>query len=194
MSISNFQAGIRAMVRALWLGSISRGDFVTSMSDLINRELWNAWIEGMDACGITPGDMEPDERRRIDQEIQAQLSFVDGFADDILTGNKYFGGDLQTVLTRSDMWVNRYDGIRTLASTMVCGNEKLEWIQGATEQGCDSCGSLDGIVKRASYWERMGVHPRNAENLKLACQGWRCDCSLEPTSKPCTPGPLPNLP
>jgi hypothetical protein len=194
MSILQFQAGIRASVRALWLGSIDRGTFIVIMTDTIARELWNAWVEGMDVCGMTPGDMEPDERRRIDLEISDQQGFVFGFADDIIAANKGSGGDLQKFLSRSDMWVNRYDGIRNLAQTMVCGNEKLEWIQGATEQGCDSCSSLDGIVKRASYWERMGVHPRNAPNYKLICEGWLCDCSLEPTSKPCTPGPLPGLP
>jgi hypothetical protein len=194
MTIDQFQAGIRASVRGLWIGALSREQFIDSMTKIIQKELWNAWIDGITTCGLVIGDLENEDMMIIGNEIIDQLSYIDGFADDIVVNNKFYGGKLQPILDRSDMWINRYNSVMHLAQVTVCGDEKYKWNLGATEEHCESCLSLNGIVKRASIWKNAGISPQNAPNDKLECGGWRCDCSLDRTSEPSTPGPLPSLP
>lgn len=193
MSEARFREGIRANVRGLWVQAITRDQFVENMTDLITRELWNAWVEGIDSCGMTVADMEPEDRELVQSKSWEQLDYLDGFANDIVVNNKFFGGSLEALFSRADMWINQYKSMRDLAKTTVCGDTKYEWVYGDTEH-CDSCLRLNGIVKRASVWERANVRPGNPPNWKLECDGWHCECTLQPTSKRSTPGPLPSLP
>jgi hypothetical protein len=194
MSASNFRAGIRAAVRGLWMQALSKDEFMEVMTGLISRELWNAWIEGMDSCGMTVADMEPEDRDKIQSETLNQMEYLNGFATDIVVNNKFYGGKLEPLFARAEMWINQYESMKNLAKITVCGDQKYIWNLGRTEIHCTSCLRLNGIVKRASVWEEAGIQPQSPPNEMLECGGWLCDCSLDKTSRPCTPGPLPSLP
>lgn len=193
MSESRFREAIRASVRGLWMGVLYRSQFMEVMQGAIERELWNAWIEGMSTCGMTTADMEPEDRDAVQNEIYSQLFFLGPFADDIIAQSKATGKPLEPLLSRADMWINQYESVKSLAKVTVCGDTKYEWVYGDTEH-CSSCNRLNGIVKRASVWRKADIAPGNPPNDKIECGGWNCQCTLEQTSKPCTPGPLPNLP
>ena len=77
-----------------------------------------------------------------------------------------------------------------LARTMADANQKLVWGLGPTEH-CRTCLKLDGKVKRAEVWAAANIRPQSPD---LACGGWRCQCTLEPTDAPASPGPLPRIP
>jgi hypothetical protein len=192
-SLDNFRAGIRACVRGFWTQDLSISEFFEEMRTTIERELWIAYYEGVESCGMEREDVEPAEMQQAKAEIEYQLDFIMPFAMDIQDRNRAAGGELQPLLDRAEMWINRYEGIKSLAQTHVCGDTKLEWIYGDTDH-CDTCERLNGTVKRASIWNASGIMPRNGPNERLACSGFRCQCYLEPTKKPCTPGPIPRAP
>jgi hypothetical protein len=89
------------------------------------------------------------------------------------------------------MWVNQYESAKQKSATLACGDLKLRWQVGPTEH-CKTCLSLNGQVRRASFWAN-NVVPRNAPNPKLECGGFRCQCTLEKTDRPLTRGRLPRL-
>lgn len=194
MTESRFREAIKASVRGLWMGVLYRSQFMEVMQGAIERELWNAWIEGMSTCGMTTADMEPEDRDTVQNEIYKQLFFLGPFADDIIASSKATGKPLEPLLSRAEMWINQYESVKSLAKVTVCGDTKYEWVMGETEEHCASCLRLNGIVKRASVWKKAGISPQQPPNPMLECEGWKCLCELKPTSKPCTPGPLPNLP
>ncbi len=193
MSENNFRAAIRSAVRGLWTGDLSDSQFDEIMRTAIEREFWKAFEEGIDSCGYTLLDLEDDEKQIVKDEIANNEQYIDQFSFDIQTEQLY-GGSLEKMFSRAEMWIVRYKEIVAIGRVTVCGDTKLEWRLGETEEHCESCEKLDGIVKRASFWDEHDVHPQGAENEKLMCGGWRCACTLEPTSKPITKGPLPNLP
>ena len=193
MSETRFEEAIKANVRGLWLGAIYRSDFMNNMQSVIERELWNAWWEGMESCGMTKADMEPEDRETVNTEIYSQIFFLGRFADDIVAGSKANGGNLDALMVRASMWINAYKSVRDLAKVSVCGDQKDEWVYGDTDH-CSTCEKLNGIVKRASVWNRAGLQPGNPPNDSLECEGWLCQCSLRATTKPATPGPLPSVP
>ena len=63
------------------------------------------------------------------------------------------------------------------------GKQRMKWELGETEEHCETCAALNGIVAFAREWETLGVHPQDAPNNKLECGGWQCGCTLTPTSQ-----------
>ena len=63
----------------------------------------------------------------------------------------------------------------------------MVWVYGETEH-CETCRQLNGIVARATEWQRIGVRPQNAPNGLLDCGGWNCQCAINPTTQRRTPG------
>lgn len=192
-NLTSFRDGIRSAIRGYWDGSFRIGGFFQEMKLLVERELWIAFYEGAELVGMSREDITPEERQRIEDEINNQIDYIMPFAVDIRDG-KEKGSSLESFLIRAEMWVTRYGSIKALAQIMLGQDQKLEWILGETEEHCRSCSKLAGTVKRASVWEESGIKPGNAENLSLECRGWNCRCSLKPTRKRCTSGPLPQVP
>ena len=191
--VSNFRAGLRSAIRALWAGVWGEAEFIGAVGDSIETAYPQAWLEGAKACGIISLDeLTVLEQNALRQATYDQFAYIPPFADAVVAGSRANGGKLAPLLRRADMWVNGYNGIVAKAKTMSCGDLKGAWRLGATEVHCSTCSALNGKVKRMSYWAAH-VLPQNPPNPKLECGGWRCDCTIEPTDLPLSKGKLPGL-
>lgn len=97
---------------------------------------------------------------------------------------------LRAASSRIPMWVNRYNDVVNTAKIMAGGDKKLKWVLGPTEH-CSSCMKLAGKVKRGSLWQTSGIRP---QSRSLACGGYNCQCSLQPTTDRASAGRLPSIP
>lgn len=177
---------ISSYVRTLYNGG-SEGEFIDSMAELIPAQLTRAWNEGMRENGLDPvEDMIEEWADKLEELILNEFDYVDNFAADI-TAAVSAGSGIDALLSRAEIWANRYNDVLNI-SILTTKEQKLKWILGATEEHCSTCSALNGIVAFASEWELSGVHPQNPPNAALECGGWRCDCSLEPTSERHTRG------
>ncbi len=152
-----------------------------------------AWNEGAKECGIEADELSEEESKARDTFIDEQGSYVSDFGDRIKEVNKKSGGKLAPLFGRAELWVNRYSQAKQHASAMACGNLKKVWTLGPTEH-CSSCVRLSGKVKRNLYWQQKGILPRVAGASYLKCNGYRCQCTLETTTRPISKGNLPSLP
>ncbi len=190
---SDYRSAVRGAVRGLWSGAMGQLEFVNAMRSAMERRFLQAWNEGARANGIKPDEMSDAERLRLRMEINSELPFVYGFAADIAAGSKLNGGKLTPLLTRAEMWANRYESIRQLAEVVTGGDKKVAWTLGEAEH-CGSCLKLAGKIKRLSYWSDVGIVPAQPGVEYLECAGYNCACSLQPTEAPMSKGPLPRLP
>ena len=189
-----YAKGLRGFVRGLWRDDISQAVFTGDISGLMERRLRQAWFEGMGECSILPNEITPVEQLKLATMIQEQMSFIPGFAADIIANSKDRGGKLTPLMTRVDqLWVNRYFQFKNEGQAMACADVKMMWVLGMTEH-CSSCLKLHGKVKRGSYWTSRGILPRVPNAPYLACHGYNCACSLVPTEQPVSRGSLPALP
>jgi hypothetical protein len=189
-----YKAAIRSAVRGLWNGEFDYDWFYDAMDTAIRYHTPLAWAAGAKECGILPNEYTKPERVALEQAINYELQWIDGFATAIEEGSKANGGQLGPLMSRAAIWTGRWEGVKAQAMTMACADKKLIWQRGQTEMGCRSCTRLDGKIKRASYWQEQGVLPRVHGSDKLECRGFRCDCTLSPTDEPASKGPLPKLP
>jgi len=186
----DYGRSIRAAVRGLWSGAYSVWEFESAMSAAIELGLRRAWYAGASECGIYPEDLSQDELNRLDQEIIGETSQILDFGLFIMYNSKLNGGKLTPLMTRAQMWVNRYEAVRGLAREYACADQKLKWIRGNTMQPCRDCLRLDGRVYRASTWRKYGIEPRMHS---LQCGGFRCRCELIPTDEPSNRGRPPRV-
>ena len=113
---------------------------------------------------------------------------------EVKDGSKENKGKLTPLLQRAQLWVNRYNDVKSEAQILACKDQKLRWDLGLTEKHCRTCYALNGKVKRASFWKKLGVRPQNAPNYLLECEGWKCDCGMVVTDEPLSRGAMPSLP
>jgi len=192
-----YTRAIRSNVRALWNGTWDYETFYQGMVETIRSYqvgLPAAWHAGAKECGILPGELTKDERVTLEQAIQYELQWIDGYATAIEENSKAEGGKLGPLFSRAAIWTGRWEGVKSAAMAMACADRKLMWIEGDTAQGCRSCTRLDGKVKRGSFWKERGILPRVHGADYLECRGFRCLCRLVPTDEPVSKGPLPKLP
>jgi len=188
-TVEYFQSTLTRMVRNVYDGDLG-GEFVQIMQDLvlgqISQAFETAWTD--DGNELPP----PEYIRDASQEmVREQWSHIDDFYRAIVDARVDQTG-VDPLLSRVQLWANRYneaynEGVRLIA--LETGG-KLVWRLGKTEEHCDTCSRLNGIVAYASEWETAQVKPQAAPNEYLTCGGWRCDCSLDPTKKRKTPGAL----
>lgn len=188
MSVEDFGLSIRANIRGLWRGELATFDFLDSMRAAIERNLKRAWLEGAAICNIQEDELSDREIEAMTQLINSQFPHLIGFAETIEQNSRANGGQLQPLLQRGEMWINRYNEAKERGQGMACADEKAIWILGATEQHCKSCGGFAGRVYRFSVWDTNGAIPQTS---RLCCGGFRCDCRREPTDQRVTPGPFP---
>ena len=189
--ISSFRLNLRAAVRALWSGTWGESEFIGAVGDDIERAYPRAWLEGAKDCGIVSLDeLTLLERNALRQATYDAFPFIPPFADAIVAGSKANGGKLTPLLKRTDLWVNGYNSIVAQARLMACGDRKLEWQLGATEDHCYDCSRYNGRVYRGSVWAKYNIQP---QSHGLACHGWRCDCRLVQTDKPANKGRPPAM-
>ena len=186
---SSYTAEMRSLTRGLWTGAISwEQAFELGMFN-IRVGLTNAWHRGMASVGLQPSDMSPDEQIKLRQIISEEINYLAPFLDAIEQGSKANGGKLGPLMQRAAMWANRFRDVENQARQSAKNDPKLVWRLGPTEH-CVDCANLADKVKRASSWQRANIRPQMPE---LACQGFRCQCILEPTELPLSKGPLPRL-
>lgn len=191
-SVSSYRATLRSNVRALWTGAWDVFDFTNAMTNSIIAGLNAAFNEGLDSIGATGIDISPEERRALRDVIDNELSRVDGFGDAIEAGSKANGGQLQPFFDRLELWLGRYDQVVEMG--VVSGSkptDNLVWELGATEEHCPECSTLNGTIASKDAWNASGLKPKNPPNDRLTCGGWRCDCSLSPTTEAATEGGIP---
>ena len=191
---SDYARTIRGAVHGLWAGVITRTDFVDMMQSAITRGMTRAFYDGAKDCGILPNELTLAENAVLLSMLSTEIGFIDSFATEIIDNAKANKRKFTPLANRAKLYINRYQDTRNRARSLVCADQKLVWVLGATEQHCRTCFALNGKVKRASFWEALGLRPQNPPNPFLECQGWRCDCRLEVTQAALTPGILPNLP
>lgn len=194
----NYRNGIRSAVRSLWLSASDYYQFADTMDVVVHHGLTLAYHEGAKACGILPAELSPTERAELRQAIASEVSHIDAFATVIEAGSKANGGKLAPLFAKAETWILRYKDVVNQAKVSTCGDQKLEWVWqalGVTKNPCGTCkDKLNGKIKRASYWARVGVRPQNPPNPYLECEGWGCLCDFRPTDAPMSKGPLPKLP
>jgi hypothetical protein len=155
------------------------------MSMAIERNFTLAWYEGLSMCGILPDETTPEEDARLRIEINTEIGYLYGLAEDISHDNRDSGGKLRVINKRLEMWTNKYGMIRDLAKSYACQDEKLKWVMDVLKEHCSDCLNLDGRVYRASIWRQQNIYPRMPS---LECKGYHCGCEFVSTSEPVTRG------
>ncbi len=187
---TDYSRSIRSAVYGLWSGQMSFPGYVQTMVGAIDRGFTRAWMQGASDCGIGEGELTPEENQALYTEINSEISFIYGFADDIMAGSRDNKGKLGPLYSRAEMWVNRFEFIRSMARSMACKDQKLQWKMGPTKEHCKDCIRMNNRVYRASIWDKYGLVPRSRD---LECGGYHCLCEFVPTNLPVTPGRPPGL-
>jgi hypothetical protein len=175
-----FLSSLQRLIRSVYVGLVG-GEFIDIFASLIQGQITQAyeqaWIDDGNSLPAPQGLMDAAQAK-----ILAQFDHVDQFFRDIIDA-RVDNTPIEPLLARAQLWANRYnEGYNDAqAKIALLMGGKLVWRLGATEEHCDTCSKLDGIVDYAVEWERSGLRPQNAPNNALTCGGWRCDCSLLPT-------------
>jgi hypothetical protein len=191
---TDYSRGIRSAVRGLWTGVFDYDQFFDLMMTTIRRGLTAAWHDGASQAGVQPSELTPEERLAMERAIFEEIGHIGGLASEIEANSKANGGKLSPLMGRAEMWSNRYSDVVSKALMMARGDPKLQWVWTPEKEHCSTCTALNGKVKRQSYWNKVGVKPRDPPNPNLECKGWRCGCSFSVTTDRCSPGPLPGFP
>lgn len=189
-SIEQYDRQLWEYTLALYRGGDS-GEFIDKFTRAISNQLTRAFNEGARAVGVEPEDMTDEDRAYlkeiIDSEYEHILDLGSAIEDSMELELSEFR---QAFRSRIDLWIARYTDVINRAKTYFGGKTRLEWVLGETEQHCDTCAALNGIVAYAKEWEQAQVHPQSPPNEVLQCGGWKCDCSLIVTDKRRTSGAL----
>lgn len=186
----SYARDVRGIVRRFWAGLLDYDQAGGMLINTIRIGVERAFYEGARSVGVQPADLTWQERTAIQNIYLDEIHFVPDLLGAVQAGSKANGGKLAPLISRAQMWGLRYADVVNRARVMAGADKPLEWVLGPTKDHCVDCARLAGKVKRSSYWQREGIAPQSHD---LACGGWRCQCSLEPTDKSCTPGPLPKL-
>jgi hypothetical protein len=173
-------------------GDIDAFEFIDDYTASIENQLTRAWNEGAAAAGVDRQEMTSEDLAILQGMIQSEYEHILGLAGDLDQARLNLDLDefRQQFKPRVQMWGNRYNDARNRAITHFGGKLRLEWVMGATEDHCGTCGRLNGIVAWASEWEQSGVKPQSPPNSRLQCGGWRCACILQPTDRRRSPRAL----
>lgn len=171
-------------------GGVFLDKFITAIASQLTR----AWNEGAREVGVDPKEMTDDDRAELKAIIDGEYDQVIKLAEAILQSRSGTLDEFrQQFRNRIDLWVNRYTDVIGRARVYFGGKTRLKWTLGKTEEHCDTCTTLNGIVAFASEWEQAGIKPQSPPNGMLACGGWNCDCSLEVTDQRRSPNALETL-
>jgi hypothetical protein len=170
------------------------GVFLGLFIDAIKNQMTRAWNEGAREVGVDPKEMTDDDRAELKAIIDGEYDQIIKLAEAIMESRSGTLDEFrQKFRSRIDLWVNRYTDVIGRARVYFGGKTRLKWTLGKTEEHCETCATLNGIVAFASEWEQAGIKPQSPPNGMLACSGWNCDCSLEPTDQRRSPNALETL-
>lgn len=188
----DYRDGIRANVRGLWRGVLTRSQFEGNMEMLVKRGMAFAFAEGAKENGMTPQDYTDKEVLALQDIVDSEVAQISGFADAIEAA-RADKKPLEPLMTRADLWIARYQDVAGRARVLTGQDRKYRWELGPTEH-CTTCANLAWQVRRGSFWQSH-VLPQNPPNEKLECKGYRCQCRLvETVLEPITQGRLPKTP
>lgn len=172
-----FEATVEHLILQVYNGWMG-GDFIDIMYSLISGQLYDAYVQAWEEDGNTlPLPDYLDEACRV--AVVEQQDFVQQFYNDIVDARVDQTG---APTDRAALWANRWQEAKNNAMMQITSQMggRLQWHEGDTEDKCDTCLALDGMIAYASEWEQL-VQPQMAPNGKLKCGGWKCGCTLEPT-------------
>jgi len=186
------------LARQLYNGAITQDAFENSLLDVMDAQLTRAWNEGMRANGLDPQtDFTPKMQADLERFKLAEVDHIPDFSAAIVDAaerdatNEAPGAALPGLYARADLWAARYPDIVNTAILLTAEPaDRLEWVLGATEEHCETCNALNGIVASAEEWDASGFQPQSPPNSSIECGGWRCLCQLIPTEKRRTKGRL----
>lgn len=184
-SPEGFGVGIRNITRDLWRGSIDLAIFFALGSIILRSGLIGAFNRGAAACGISAGEMTGQELKARDEIVSVNIGFLGGYGEAIVQSARAVGGALAPILSRAEMWTNRWGEAFSEGQMLACRDQKLEWVWNPIKEHCDDCLKYHGRVYRASSWAKVGIYPRSSE---LQCGGFRCGCRFQETDSPAMPG------
>jgi hypothetical protein len=187
-------------VQRLWNGG-KDANFMGTFARSIDVQLTEAWNNGAEDAGVYPEDMTPDDMSILDGIIENENAYIENIANDI-QDDKAAGmkqEDFESKYgARVSMWANRFNETESQARIRFGGRQKMKFVMGSTENHCHTgdqpgkigCADLDGIVLFADEWSQTGIMPGMADSPVLACGGWSCGCSYQPTDERRTRGGL----
>jgi hypothetical protein len=189
-----FLFALEQSIGDLYNGKITETDFSDKLADLMEQQLRRAWNEGMRENDLDPQKDMTDEWEQIYQSaVVEQYQYIEQFAADIVQGAADETGVGQ-FKARAPLWANRYSEMVATATLATADTkDRFIWELGETEQHCETCSALNGIIAWAEEWETAGFHPQGAPNDLLSCGGWKCDCRLSPTDRRRSPNALDRL-
>jgi hypothetical protein len=175
-------------VKELYSMKIDRFQFESQLADIVQQQITRAYREALRDEGLDPNLVKTQYADNIQDIIVSEYERISNFAADIEIASHWEKG-YEQFNVRTQLWANRYDDAynRAIADIATEQGAKMEWQLGATEQHCETCAALNGIVARASVWNELGMKPQQPPNTALECGGWQCDCSLVITNKRATP-------
>jgi hypothetical protein len=160
--------------------------FEASFIRSIDQQLTQAWNDGAESVGVDPDEMTEADITILNAIIDNETEFISGLAGDIADAkaggmtreqfDKQFGA-------RVDLWSNRWNETVNRARMQMGSKDRFMWRLGSTEDHCPECNDLNGITAFGYEFEEARIHPQMPVNELLTCQGWRCGCSLEPTTR-----------
>ncbi len=186
--IPTFRRRINGIVAALWRDEITQPEFVIGMSTLIRQQLTEAWLAGAKRCGVRSDEISPEAQTELDSFVNQNISFLPGFAQSIIEGNRTEGALLRSHQARAGMWANAYNDARNRSEQIACADQKLRWIWDPFKEHCSDCAALNGQVRRASFWRSHNIHP---QSRALECRGFNCGCRFAVSEMALSRGRLP---
>jgi hypothetical protein len=160
--------------------------FVSTFARTIDVELTKAWNEGAADVGVDPDEMTDADITIRDAIINNENQFIERIAgeiqDDAANGMDRERFDSKYG-ARIDLWANRYNETVNRARMQMGSKQRFVWRLGATEEHCETCQKLNGITAFGYEWDEARIHPQMPPNDAIECGGWRCDCSLEQTTR-----------
>lgn len=187
-SYDSYLLSLNSHVRGLYRNNLSLYQFVDEMMSTVESNLIQAWNSGASDCGFKPSEFSVEELAVRDNYIKNQFRYILGLGQSIRQDHNVVR--IGEMLSRAEMWANRWYEMQALASQTMCGDLKMMWVWDPYKEHCGDCRKLNGRVYRNSTWLKYGIRPGSAE---LACFGGHCGCRFKRTSKAITPGRPPVL-
>lgn len=181
------------------------GEFIDIMANLVQGQITRAYGEAWKDSG-NEGALPDYLQENLDNVILAEYDHVDQFYKDIVDARLAESGT-DALMARAELWANRYNDAYNMALLEIRATDEAEtgnaqnmaWALGSTENHCDICSILNGVVASATVWKEAGIFPQSGQDGVLpnpalvphadnqeGCGGWKCDCGLSDTDEKAT--------
>lgn len=180
----DFEGAVEALLLEAVRGGVKRSTFVSRLMQLIRGYGEQAYRDGLKDGGVE-SELDDSDLAQFRRFADEQRQYVQGIADAIYADDRVTPDEAEN---KPAMWFNKsvypqyLMGIESASQ-----NAALEWVLGSTDEHCGSCRALSGQVRRAKYWLTT-IQPKSGA---LACKGFNCECTLQPTDRPISKGSLP---